>query len=435
MVIRLVMRVALLVLVVVTISLREVATGVQSYQPPESSPLAECPLDLIHGYDAYLPKQNFRRIFPPLWTPAALHKLDKNLTMAVLTYLIGRKLLPMPDPRILCVGEGSSSAVLALRRLGLSESVSVDGGPSFSALEKRYVYELGFEDRLFDFVFSRNLHRGPLPDLFVREIERVLIPGGIGAMLVPARSLQSGDMIGSALTFASFLESSDIVHSCGVGPYTLIVFEKRAEKFASFEYLQLPGDCPSIATNKPFMNYIEPLASPGELTYLPRFVNVSSRNKLIYINIGAGEYARPTIENISKLYYPSDRSMTFDKFVVHYISSITDTYIPEPGINLVFYQPPGEEFDPPEIVSLDQLDEFMDEDDFDLISWIKETASGGNFVVLLMNAEETELNILEELYKSGAICYLDEVFLRCPPEKPHCGKTLTSLRRSGLYVH
>ncbi|KAK6163301.1 hypothetical protein DH2020_000165 [Rehmannia glutinosa] len=314
--------------------------------------------------------------------------------------LMGKNLL-QSNAKSLCVGERSASAVLALRHLGFFNAYGVDMHPFFSLFKRRFVYELNFEDNHFDFVFSEDLDRLLVPALLVLEIERVLRPGGTGAILV-------GTRIRSATSVASFLNSSDVVHVCAIGSFTLVIFKKRLEGFASFERFHLPANCPSIANNQPFIKYIEPLGPfHHELSYLPEFLNISSRNKLVYINVGVGEYAKASIAKMSKPYcadhHAAFKSLAGDNTA----SDITDDE---------FYSAP------------------MDDEGFDFVRWFKETVSDGDFVVLMMKAKPVELNILVELFETGAICRVDELFLQCL-DSADCKNLLKSLRKSGVYVH
>ncbi|KAI3461442.1 hypothetical protein Pfo_018105 [Paulownia fortunei] len=444
---RVILRAFMLVLALIVLSLMQMAREVRVIEPIMSNN-AECPLNVENpdlNLTSFLNSAT-SFAFPLFGASARACKETENLTKAVFIELMGKNLLHS-NARALCVGEGSSSAVLALRHLGLFNAFGVDKHPFFSLLKRRFVYELNFEDNHFDFVFSGDLDRVSVPALLVLEIERVLSPGGIGAMLVGARRFYSGGLVRSAAPVASFLKSSDVIHLCGVESFSLVIFKKRLETFASFDHFQLPSDCPSVAKNKPFMKYIEPLTDKNlgrfepELSYLPNFMNITSRDKLIYINIGAGEFAKTSVAKMSKLYRPNHRA-AFDVFVVDYKTSVLSSYVTDPGINFVYHPALAGDNAPPEISSDEHLSAPMNEDDFDFVSWFKETVSGGDFVILTMNAKSVELTILVELFKTGAICHVDELFLHCSDAADcktamcgDCMNLLKSLRKSGVYVH
>lgn len=384
----------------------------------------------------------------PLLGGLVPHDENENLTMYVFREIMGKGLLDN-GAKALCMGEGSASAVLALRELDFTEALGVDQHPFFSLLRKHFLYELNFKDNSFDFVFSRSLDKASVPAMLVLEMERVLRPGGTGAMLVGGREIYSGGLIRSATPVSSFLKSSSVVHVIGVSSFTLVIFKKNFDNADSFEHYRLPDECPSVKHNKPIIKYLEPLVEENsrqvvaELSYLPKFMNISSRNRFIYINIGAAESVHSSITNWFMPLYPK-RPQAFSVYVVDHDTSVITSHVKKPGITFVYY--PGlagnytsssssstsdEEFDTP-----------LDDEGFDFVSWFKETVAVGDLVVLAMNAREVELNLLFDLFESGAICHVDELFLRCSNDMDHksaksgdCSSLFKSLRNSGVYVH
>ncbi|KAK4408942.1 hypothetical protein Sango_0475200 [Sesamum angolense] len=446
---RVVLRAFVLVLAVIVVSLMQMAREVRVIESIAMN-VDKCPLNLDSNLELNLTGfLNSASTFAlPLFGASPVPcNVSENLTKIVLKEMMEKNLL-QSNARALCVGERSASAVLALRHLGFFNAFGVDRHPFFSLLKRRFVYELNFEDNHFDFVFSEDVDRVSVPAFLVLEIERVLRPGGTGAMLVGARQVYSGGLVRSAAPIVSFLKSSDVLHVCGVGPLMLVIFKKRLESFASFEHFQLPASCPSIANNKPFMKYIEPLMdkmalsrSELELSYLPNFMNISSRNKLVYINVGAGEYAKTSVAKLSKPYCANHHA-AFDVFIIDHKTSVLSSYVTDPGINFVYHPALSGDTFTPDVTSDEFLSAPMDEDGFDFIHWFKETVSDGDFTVLMMNAKSAELNILVQLFETGAICHVDELFLRCSDAADcatsmcrDCTNLFTSLRRSGVYVH
>ncbi|GFS30875.1 peptide upstream protein [Actinidia rufa] len=351
------------------------------------------------------------------------------------------------DQMELCVGEGSASAVSALRELGFSNAFGADRHPSFSLLRKHFVYELDFKDDYFDFVFSRALDKVSFPALLVLEIEHVLQPSGTSAMLVGASSFYSGGLIRSATPVASFLKSSSVVHVCGIRSLTLVIFKKRFDNVAFFQHYRLPSKCRSITNNKRFIEFMEPLdenSGPIEmkLSYLPEFMNISSRNRFIYINIGAGELVNSSISEMFKPFYPME-PRAFNIYVVDHNTSVL-SYVKNPIVTFVYHS--GLAGDKA-ITSLssdddDYLSAPLDEEEFDFIRWLKRTVSDKGFVILVMNARAVELKILFELFESGAICHVDELFLGCSVVADctsamcgDCASFFRGLRKSGVFVH
>ncbi|KAL3530581.1 hypothetical protein ACH5RR_009903 [Cinchona calisaya] len=375
-----------------------------------------------------------------------LSKDGENLAKNVFKELMGKNLLD-PNSKTLCVGEGSASAVLALRELGFPLAVGVSSHPSFSLLKRRFVCELDFEDNSFDFVFSRALDRVSVPALLVLEIERVLLPGGIGAMLVGARDFYSGSLIRSATPVSLYLKSSDIIHVCGVGSNALVIFKKRFENAALFELFQLPNECPAITNNKPFMKFIEPLVDEKSLhttrdvSYLPKLLDISKRNRLIYVNVGAGDSTNFSTAELFRP-YSSLRDRAFSVFLIDHNTSVLSSHVKNPGITFIYHPGLAEENAAPELNLDEYLSAPLDNEGFDFIHWFKETVEDDDFVVLRINTRIVKLNILGELFKTGAICLVDELFLHCSETSDckgaicgDCMSLFKSLRNSGVFVH
>ncbi|KAL5740765.1 hypothetical protein ACOSP7_029646 [Xanthoceras sorbifolium] len=368
-----------------------------------------------------------------------------NLTLHVVRELMGMQMLN-ENAKALCVGEGAASSVYALRELGFANACGVYRHPFFSLKHKKFVYELDYEDKSFDFVFSRDLDKVSVPALLVLEIERVLSPGGIGAMLVCGSS-SPNSLIRSATPISSMLKTSSIVHVGHVNEYTLVVFRKRIENVTYFGQFRLPADCSSVVNNQPFMELIEPLLEEKpigfekRITYLPKFIDAASKKRLVYIDIGAGEHLNPNVTNWFLPSYPVDHR-AFNVYFVDHNTSILLSYVKRPGITFVYHPDlAGSKARATPDVS-DDLDPSLEDEGFDFLLWFKETVQYADFVVLKMNVGEVELKFLLELFKSGTICSVDELFLRCPgvlegksAVSGSCMDIFKSLRSSGVFVH
>ncbi|XP_052185273.1 uncharacterized protein LOC127796908 [Diospyros lotus] len=446
---RLILKLFLFGLAMAIFPFLEIAHDVRTLEPL-SMDFDECPLNF--GSNACV---NLSWVVKPLaafgipldrssiLTPC---KETGNLTINVFKELVENNLLET-SARALCVGEGSSKAVTALREFGFSNALGIDTHPFFSLSRKRFVYELGFKDNYFDFVFSKALDRVSVPALLVHEIERVLRPGGTGAMIVGTSNFYSGGLVRAATPVSSFLRSSNIVHVCGIGSFTLVTFEKKLDQVALLEHYRLPSECQSVTNNKPFIKHLEPLEEYNsgplgtKISYLPKLVNISSRNRLIYINIGAGEVMNSTISELFKPYYPID-PRTFNVYLIDGDASALSFYVKNPGVSFVYYPGLAGENYMSSLSSDEYLSAPFDEEEFDFIGWFERTVSVGDFVVIMMNARTMELKILFELFESGAICHVDEIFLRCSDnvdcKSSACGDCMSlfkGLRNSGIFVH
>ncbi|KAI4300265.1 hypothetical protein L6164_033662 [Bauhinia variegata] len=373
-------------------------------------------------------------------------KKDVNLTVNVVTELMGKQLLDY-GAKSLCLGEGSPMAVSAMQQLGFSRVTGVHKHRFFSLKPKNLVYELDYQDSSFDFVFSRDLDKVPVPALLVLEVERILKPGGIGALLVAATGSYPNDLIRSATPVSSLLRSSSVVHVNYINELSLVLIKKRSGNTSYFSQYSLPADCPSLAFTKPLTELMEPLveeAPPAyekRIAYLPKFVDVSSRKRLVYIDIGVEELMNANVTSWFPPSYPIDQK-AFSVYFVHYNTSILLSYVKRPGITFVYHPGLAGKITAKLDTDMD-LDPFVGEEEFDFLAWFKETVQYADFVVLKMNAGKVERKFLSDIFESEAICFVDELFLSCPVSgdgedlkaKESCMDLYKGLRSKGVYVH
>ncbi|OIW05158.1 hypothetical protein TanjilG_02631 [Lupinus angustifolius] len=376
---------------------------------------------------------------------------DANLTVNVINELMGKQLLNY-GAKSLCIGEGSSMAIIAMKQLGFSSVIGVERHSFFSLMQKKIVYELDYKDASFDFVVSRDLDMVSVPALLVLEVERILKPSGIGALLIG--STGSNDLIRSATPVSSLLRTSSVVHVGYVDQLNLVVFKKKAQNESAFYQYSIPEDCPSITFTKPLIELMEPLMSERPIStpeyeksvpYLPKFIDVSARKRLVYIDIGVGELLNANVSDWFMPSYPIDQK-NFNVYFVHYNTSILLSYVKRPGITFVYHPGLAGKAD----ANLDDdsdedMEPYVGEDEFDFLAWFKETVQYADFVVLKMNAGKVELKFLKDLFESGAICFVDELFLKCTENESVDDKTMFSnkscmniykgLRTNGVYVH
>ncbi|XP_038904424.1 uncharacterized protein LOC120090789 [Benincasa hispida] len=449
---RVVVRIFFLALAVSTVPLLHILTGADFGVIP-SVIFRDCAVKsgYVEAKDSrgsYLFQGHFLN---PIWVPfAAMHCEDSmNLTTNVVAELMEKKLLNH-TAKCLCVGEGSGSAVLALRDIGFSDVIGVGQHRFFSLRRKQLVYELDFKDGSFDFVFSRDLDRYSVPALLVLEIERVLRPGGIGAVIVATSGSMPNNLIRAATPVSSLLKTSTVMHVGHVNNLTLVVFKKKLEEFRHLEP-HISSECRSLTRNKPLIPKIEPFVKgkPVEfdkkLSYLPKLVDVSNGEKLVYVNIGPGKRMNHTNTDWFPPSYPVDRRDFNVYFVDHDMSALA-TYIHNPGVTFVYH--PGlagtDQTTENDGAADDEDEEPYIDDEFDFLSWFKETVQHSDFVVLKMDAGKEELKFLSDLFESGVICWVDEVFLSCRDEVDEedgelknrgCVDLYKDLRNSGVYVH
>lgn len=381
------------------------------------------------------------RFLKPVLNYLESEKCKENiyLTTEVVRELTGMNLLSN-DSNALCIGRRSVSAVLAMNRQGISDVSVAYMPPVFAFKHRKFTSELHYEDASFGFVFSMDLETVTVPASLVYEIERILKPGGTGAMLVGTISgSDSNELVRSVSPVSSLLKNSSVVHVASLGEQVLVVFKRDGEDSFRLDqtHHDLPADCSSVLKNRPYIGLLEPLLEEKRsdferrIHYLPEFIDHSSRKRLVYIDIGAADHVKAS-SNWFFPSYPIDRK-AFNSYFVHHNTSILTSYVKSPGVTFIYH--PGLAATKTTTASLgDQEEPFVEDDSFDFLAWFKETASFADFVVLKMNTSNTELKFLSELIKTGAICSVDELFLHCTGYRD-CTGIFKSLRNSGVFVH
>lgn len=388
------------------------------------------------------------RVLKPV-TPIAFPHLrsglcmeNMNLTIDVAMELMSKKLLNY-DARALCIGQGSGEAVIALREMGFSDVDLSHGHPFFSLKKKQVICELDFDDNSFGFVITRDLKRVSVPALLVNEVERILKPGGIAAVLVGIEGSNHDSLIRSATSVSSFLKSSNVVHVVSLGTFTLVAFKKRDSESGSFKDYHLPENCPSIKRSKPFMNNMEPIVDKKperngkRIGYLPMFVNIPSKGKLVYVDMGPKEAANFSGNNWFLPSYPID-SRSFSIYIVDHDALVLSSHVKSPGVTFIYHPALAGSGVKDEMNITADEEPLVGEDEFDFFVWFKETVEFADFVVLKMNVGKPEMKFLFELFESDVICSVDELFLHCP-ESEHNGEScidvFKSLRKVGIFAH
>ncbi|KAI3995162.1 hypothetical protein MKX01_031964 [Papaver californicum] len=377
------------------------------------------------------------------------YKENEKLTTKMFRELIDMKLLNS-NVKALCVGEGSALAVSELRRLGFTNAIGVKRHLFSYLTRKSLIRELDLDDlehNSFDFVFSRAPSMVSVPALFVIEIERILKSGGIGAIVLEMTTLNPGSLIKTFTPISSFLKSSDVIHVSSVDSFSVVVFKKKQDTVNPFEHYQLPDECASIKNTKPLIEHLEPLVEKkplgreGNFSYLPKFLDVSSRKRFIYIDIGPGQFVSSNVKNRFFNSYPLN-SRDFNIYVVDHDTTVLTSYVNKPGITFVYHPDLSGSKIAEVSEEVDDFFPYLSDEGFDFLVWFRSIVTEGDFVVLKMNAAGVELKFLHELFETGAICLVDELFLHCPESadtkdgaRGDCVDMFEGLRNSGVFVH
>ena len=80
--------------------------------------------------------------------------------------------------RGLCLGARTGQEVVALKNLGL-KAVGIDIVPAEPHVFRGDIHKLAFDDNFFDVAYTNIFDHSLYPNIFIKEIERVLKPGGV----------------------------------------------------------------------------------------------------------------------------------------------------------------------------------------------------------------------------------------------------------------
>ncbi|XP_043705855.1 uncharacterized protein LOC122655662 [Telopea speciosissima] len=140
------------------------------------------------------------------------------------------------DSKALCIGARVGQEVVALQRIGVSDSVGIDLVPYPPLVVTGDFHNHPFGNETFDFEFSNVFDHALYPSRFVGEIERTLKPGGICVLHV-ALSTKSDKYSANDLSgvgpLVELFKDSEVVHVRsvdGFGLDTEVVFRKNKKQ-------------------------------------------------------------------------------------------------------------------------------------------------------------------------------------------------------------
>ncbi|OWM67080.1 hypothetical protein CDL15_Pgr000532 [Punica granatum] len=392
-----------------------------------------------------------------------------------------------PSFKSLCVESVSGDDVHALKEIGVKNSVGV-AGKSSRALAK-------YRDGTFDFVFcgGGRFDWVPQPANLAAEMQRTLKPKGFIVVHVRANDTYS---------FNSFLQLFDdcrllrMLDINGFDPAMAQIREIILKKESDFHVRNNLGSKPSsksgnkcevpaykqrivagaepLIEEEPLKPWLTLKRNLADIKYLPSIVDISFKSKYVYVDIGARSYGS-SIGSWFRKQYPK-QNKTFEVYAIEADKHFHNDYKRKKGVTLLPYAAwvrneslffeinrdtdqkvqekgrgmgriqPGQSSARPNNGDVEKITAF------DFAEWLKRTVSEKDFVVVKMDVEGTEFELIPRLFKTGAICLIDEIFLechynrwqRCCPgvrsskyEKTYgqCLELFTSLRQSGVLVH
>ncbi|EOY07052.1 Methyltransferases [Theobroma cacao] len=404
-----------------------------------------------------------------------------------------------PHSKSLCVETPSGQDVFALKEIGVEDSVGIFKKAAKPLVIKGEGHLIPFDDNTFDFIFSggARLDVSARPSEFASEIARTLKPEGFALVHIQANDTYSFNSFLDLFNSCKLVKMHEIDGFDSSMPYIReIVLKKEFEILHhgdrkmpdgnSYNKCSVPGHkrelvqkAEPLIEEEPLKPWITLKRNINNIKYLPSMVDISFKNRYVYVDVGARSYGS-SIGSWFRKQYPK-QNKTFHVYAIEADKHFHKQYeLKKKRVTLLPYAAwvrneslsfeingdPGQE----EVNELkdkgrgmgriqpvkSRQGEFTGEVDeiqgFDFAEWLKNTVTERDFVVMKMDVEGTEFDLIPRLFETGAICLIDEIFLechynrwqRCCPgqrstkyEKNYgqCLELFTSLRKSGVLVH
>ncbi|KAJ6802602.1 uncharacterized protein M6B38_192535 [Iris pallida] len=398
-----------------------------------------------------------------------------------------------PSSKSLCSETTSGQEVLALKEIGVSDSIGVSKEPSppLVSAASTEPFRLRFASGSFDFVLiGRSIDASNHPSDLASEFARVLRTDGF--LVVLTASAADSYSLGSLqdlFPHCRKVRSREINGPDSSDPLREIVFQKEVQseeqqqdsgsinKCTVPEHkLHLVQSAEPLIREEPLKPWITLKKNIKNIKYLPSVAEITFRRRYVYIDVGARSYGS-SIGSWFKKQYPK-QNHTFEIFAIEADKEFHKDYVSRKGINLLPYaawirneslsfevnhnsdpksdeasgkgmgriRPSGKPVDSKSSGDLHTIP------GFDFAEWVKNTVSEDDFVVVKMDVEGTEFDLIPRLFETGAICLIDELFLECHYNRwqrccpgvrspkyentyGQCLELFASLRDSGVLVH
>ncbi|XP_027351618.1 uncharacterized protein LOC113862691 [Abrus precatorius] len=398
-----------------------------------------------------------------------------------------------PESKSLCVETPTGRDVFALREIGVRDAIGISRKAAKPLVKSGRGDRIPFSDGTFDFVFSGDgsFEKSAKPAEFAAEISRTLKPGGF-AVFHFANPRDTYSLNSFLDLFNCFrvtklhgLEGFDplmpyireivLKKECGDGAGKYDGDYSNGKCYVPGYKHDLVKNAESLIEEEPLKPWITLKRNVKNIKYLPSMVDISFKNRYLYVDVGARSYGS-SIGSWFRKQYPK-QNKTFHVYAIEADKTFHQEYGLKKGITLVPYaawvknetltfeihRDPGEQVEvkgrgmgrirPLKSSGVGEFDGEVEKiRGFDFADWLKNTVSKNDFVVMKMDVEGTEFELIPRLFKTGAICLVDEIFLechynrwqRCCPgqrsskyEKTYdqCLELFNSLRQSGVLVH
>lgn len=342
-----------------------------------------------------------------------------------------------------------------------------------------------FQANTFDFIFygGGSIDKLAKQAEFAKEVCRTLKPQGFLVVHTASKDTYSFYSFIDLFNCCIFVRSRDIdknIHEIVMKKESGVV-RPRVNDLGSSKCSvpaykrELVENAEPLISKEPLKPWITLKRNLNNIKYLASMVDIGFKRRYVYVDVGSRSYGSSIVSWFKKQYPKQNK--TFEIYAIEADKAFHEEYKYKKGVTLLPYaawvrnetlffevnQDPGREKEEKEKgrgmgrIKPVQSSGMVGSDvnkirGFDFANWLKSTVSEEDFVVMKMDVEGTEFDLIPMLFKTGAICLIDEIFLEChynrwqkccPGERSskyvktygQCLKLFTSLRDSGVLVH
>ncbi|KAJ8533115.1 hypothetical protein K7X08_016004 [Anisodus acutangulus] len=417
---------------------------------------------------------------PDLWADKDFQK-SAQFYSSVFQDLIAEGFVD-PNSKGLCVETPMGADVFALREIGVEDSIGIYKKGSKPLVITGKAVKQPFEDDTFDFVFSGGgmIDKSGKPGDFASEICRTLKPEGFLVVHTGSKDTYSLNSFLHLFNCCTLIKTRDIDGSSTIREIVMKKVVGDIYRVEETNKCNVPEDkmklikkAEPLIKEEPKKPWITLKKNAQSIKYLPSMVDISFKQRYVYVDVGSRSYGSSIVSWFKKQYPKQNK--TFEIYAVEADKTFHGQYKEKKGVTLLPYaawvrnetlsfeinQDPGHKDvlkgrGMGRIQPVESSGEAASEVDviqgFDFAEWLKSAVSEKDYVVMKMDVEGTEFDLIPRLIETGAICLIDEVFLEChynrwqkccPGERSskyqntygQCLDLFTSLRDSGVLVH
>ncbi|KAH7866021.1 hypothetical protein Vadar_014364 [Vaccinium darrowii] len=385
----------------------------------------------------------------------------------------------------LCVETPNGDDVFALKQIGVSDSIGISKKASRPLVVSGQAFRQPFDANTFDFIFygGGGIDKLAKQAEFAKEVCRTLKPQGFLVVHTASKDTYSFYSFIDLFNCCIFVRSRDIdknIHEIVMKKESGVVRPRvndlGSNKCSVPAYKrELVENAEPLISEEPLKPWITLKRNLNNIKYLASMVDIGFKRRYVYVDVGSRSYGSSIVSWFKKQYPKQNK--TFEIYAIEADKAFHEEYKYKKGVTLLPYaawvrnetlffevnQDPGREKEEKEkgrgmgrikpVQSSGKVGSDVNKiRGFDFANWLKSTVSEEDFVVMKMDVEGTEFDLIPRLFKTGAICLIDEIFLEChynrwqkccPGERSskyektygQCLKLFTSLRDSGVLVH